>query len=71
MDDFETEVHKKTIFDTNTKVFFERLDKLSNSFYSHLNSDFPDLSKTEKRLCSLIRLKIESRNSFFNIDYAG
>lgn len=62
MDDFENEVHKKTTFDTNTKVFFERLDKLSDSFYSHLNSDFPDLSKTEKRLCSLIRLKIESRN---------
>ena len=62
MDAFENEVHKKTTFDTNTKVFFERLDKLSDSFYSQLNSDFPDLSKTEKRLCSLIRLKIESRN---------
>ena len=62
MDDFENEVLAKTTFDTNTKEFFERLDKLSDSFYSHLNSEFPDLSKTEKRLCSLIRLKIESRN---------
>ena len=62
MDAFENEVHKKTTFDTNTKLFFARLDKLSDSFYSQLNSDFPDLSKTEKRLCSLIRLKIESRN---------
>ncbi len=62
MDEFEDEVLKKTTFDTNTKEFFERLDKLSDSFYSLLHSQFSDLSKTEKRLCSLIRLKIESNN---------
>ena len=62
MDDFENEVIKKTTFDTNTKEFYERLDKLSDTFYSRLHSEFPDLSRTEKRLCSLIRLKIDSRN---------
>ncbi|GLR20178.1 helix-turn-helix transcriptional regulator [Portibacter lacus] len=62
MDDFENEVLKKTIFDTNTKEFYEKIDKLSDAFYSRLHSKFPDLSKTEKRLCSLIRLNIDSRN---------
>ncbi|MDX1471850.1 MAG: hypothetical protein R3213_10165, partial [Flavobacteriaceae bacterium] len=38
-----------------------RLDELSHSFYKRLKQRFPKLSKTEERLCSLIRLRIDSK----------
>lgn len=60
MDAFELEIRNKVNFDTENMDFYERLDKLSNSFYLKLRSEFPDLSKTDKILCSLIRLKIGS-----------
>jgi hypothetical protein len=59
-DAFEQDIQNKITFDVDTKAFFQRLDKLSDAFYSQLNTKFPDLSKTDKRLCSLIRLKIDS-----------
>lgn len=59
-DAFEQDVQNKITFDVDTKAFYQRLDKLSDAFYSELNSKFADLSKTDKRLCSLIRLKIDS-----------
>ncbi len=59
-DAFEQDVQNKITYDVDTKAFYQRLDKLSDSFYGELNSTFPDLSKTDKRLCSLIRLKIDS-----------
>lgn len=58
--DFEQNVKNKIKYDADTKEFYERLDKLSDAFYSQLMNKFPNLSKTEKQLCSLIRLKIES-----------
>ncbi|AOW19781.1 hypothetical protein LPB138_03370 [Urechidicola croceus] len=61
LQELEQEIKNKITFDNDTKVFFERLDKLSDSFYSELSKKFPDLSKNEIRLCSLIRLKIDSR----------
>ncbi|KFB02003.1 hypothetical protein IA57_03845 [Mangrovimonas yunxiaonensis] len=62
LEDLENEINNKVTFDKNTKDFFERLDKLSDAFYSKLTNDFPSLSKNEIRLCSLIRLKIDSRS---------
>lgn len=59
-DDLEQDIKNKITFDKDTKEFYERLDKLSDTFYRQLMDKFPDLSKTEKQLCSLIRLKIES-----------
>lgn len=60
LDAFEQEVQNKITFDMDTKAFYQRLDKLSDAFYSVLHAKFPGLSKTDKRLCSLIRLKIDS-----------
>jgi tetratricopeptide (TPR) repeat protein len=62
LQELELEIHNKVTFDNDTKEFFERLDKLSDGFYSELTSRFPNLSKNEIRLCSLIRLKIDSRS---------
>ena len=44
-------------------MFFERLDKLSDAFYSQLMINYPNLSKNEIQLCSLIRLKMDSRSN--------
>ena len=60
LDNFEQEIHNKIKFDHDTEDFYERLDKLSDSFYSVLHTNYPSLTKTEIRLCSLIRLKIDS-----------
>ena len=54
-------ITNKISVDGDTQEFFERLDKLSDAFYSKLTQSYPNLSKNEIRLCSLIRLKIESR----------
>jgi len=59
-DDFEQEINNKIKFDHDTEDFYERLDKLSDSFYSVLHTNYPSLTKTEIRLCSLIRLKIDN-----------
>lgn len=58
----EQTISNKINVDGDTQDFFERLDKLSDAFYSKLTNSYPNLSKNEIRLCSLIRLKIESRS---------
>ncbi|MGM5471342.1 helix-turn-helix transcriptional regulator [Flavobacteriaceae bacterium LMO-SS05] len=60
LEEFEQDVRNKIKFDKDTKDFYERLDTLSDVFYSELHNKYPNLSKTEIRLCSLIRLKIDS-----------
>lgn len=60
--DLDQVISSKISVDSDTQEFFERLDKLSDAFYSTLTSSYPNLSKNEIRLCSLIRLKIESRS---------
>jgi len=60
LDEFERDIKNKISFDIDTKEFYQRLDKLSDLFYKQLNTNFPNLSKSDKRLCSLIRLKIDS-----------
>lgn len=53
------EIDTKIKFDENNQEFLERLDNLSHSFYAQLKIRYPNLTKTELRLCSLIRLKLE------------
>ncbi|WP_028892280.1 tetratricopeptide repeat protein [Tenacibaculum sp. 47A_GOM-205m] len=62
LNELEQEINNKVTFDADTQMFYEKLDKLSDSFYRNLTTKFPDLSKNEIRLCSLIRLKINSRS---------
>ncbi|WP_179319919.1 helix-turn-helix transcriptional regulator [Winogradskyella helgolandensis] len=61
INDLDVAISNKISVDSDTQEFFERLDKLSDAFYSQLMKRYPNLSKNEIRLCSLIRLKIESR----------
>ncbi len=61
MQDLEFAVNNKLELDSNSLDFYNKLDKLSNSFYSDLKERYPNLSKTDIRLCSFIRLKLESK----------
>lgn len=60
--DLEKDIQNKITVDDDTQDFYERLDKLSDTFYSELTRKFTKLSKNEIRLCSLIRLKMDSRS---------
>ncbi len=62
LNEMEQDIHNKITVDAQTHEFYERLDKLSDSFYSELTRKFVKLSKNEIRLCSLIRLKMDSRS---------
>lgn len=62
LEELEQTIQNKVQFDNDSLVFYERLDKLNDAFYSHLTSMFPNLSKNEIRLCSMIRLKMESNH---------
>jgi tetratricopeptide (TPR) repeat protein len=62
LNELEQVIKNKITFDEDTKLFFKRLDKLSDAFYSHLMTNYPNLSKNEIQLCSLIRLKMDSRS---------
>ena len=62
LEDLDQAIANKINVDSDTQDFFERLDKLSHAFYSKLINSYPNLSKNEIRLCSLIRLNIESRS---------
>src|SRR5690606_19384611 len=56
----EKEIQNKVQFDVDSQVYNERLDILNDACYKYLNNLFPNLTKNEIRLCSLIRLKMES-----------
>ncbi|WP_170245288.1 tetratricopeptide repeat protein [Gelidibacter salicanalis] len=62
LESLNQDIKNKISFDSDSQEFFERLDKLSDAFYSKLTTLYPNLSKNEIRLSSLIRLKIESRS---------
>lgn len=60
LNELETEIYNKTVFDENTKEFYEEIDKLSNSFYRALIKEFPELTKLEIKLCAMIRLGLDN-----------
>ncbi len=56
----EKAVLNRDIIDKNTIDFKNKVDTLNNAFYEKLHTEFPDLTKTEIKLCSLIRLNIDN-----------
>lgn len=61
LDILESEIKNKIRVDENTEDFHNKIELLSSSFYEKLKSEFPDLTKTEIRLCSLIRLNMDTK----------
>jgi uncharacterized protein (DUF433 family) len=59
-EELQSEIKNKVVFDTETDIFYKKVDTLSASFYKVLHEKFPKLTKKDIRLCSLIRLKIDN-----------
>ncbi|MEL6810588.1 MAG: hypothetical protein AAFP76_04580 [Bacteroidota bacterium] len=73
LDDLETEIRNKIWVDEGSQNFQERIEELGSGFYDRLNSQFPGLTKTEIRLCSLIRMHVDNKEIAIlqNIDPAS
>nr|WP_321236138.1 hypothetical protein [uncultured Psychroserpens sp.] len=57
----ETEIKNKIWVDESTEDFHNKIETLSSSFYEKLRNNYPNLTKTEIRLCSLIRMKMDTK----------
>jgi len=55
--------------DKERKSFDKYIKEINNSFYQNLINKYPDLTENEKKLCSLLRLKLSSKEiaSILNI----
>ena len=54
------EIRHQVRVDNDIAVLLADMDKLNAAFYEQLNFQFPGLSKTDKKLCSFIRLKLSN-----------
>jgi tetratricopeptide (TPR) repeat protein len=59
--ELETEIKNKVKVDEATEEFRNKVDLLSSSFYESLTKDFPNLTRNDIRLCSLIRLDMGTK----------
>ncbi len=55
--------------DKERKSFEKYIKEINNIFYQNLEKKYPDLTENEKKLCSLLRLKLSSKEiaSILNI----
>ncbi len=61
LEDLESAIKNKVWVDKEGDEFYKQIDELSSSFYHKLNTEFDGLTKTEIRLCSLIRLDLNTK----------
>ncbi|GGG50892.1 hypothetical protein [Bizionia arctica] len=58
---FKNEIKSKMLVNEKEQNFQMQVDLLSSSFYDKLNKQVPNLSKTDLRMCSLIRMKLNTK----------
>lgn len=61
LEDLETEIKNKIWVNNTSDKFYEQIDELGSSFYNKLTSQFDGLTKTDIRLCSLIKLNLNTK----------
>ncbi len=61
-DELENDIKNKTLIETNKVNFQDKIDRLNNEFYQSLLLQYPKLSKTDLRLCTLIRLDFSTND---------
>ena len=59
--ELESEIKNHIWIDESTKKFYSQIDTLSSAFYERLKNSFANLTKTDVRLCSLIKLNMDSK----------
>lgn len=47
--------------DEKMEIFQENIEQVNREFYDALSKDYPDLTKSEKELCGLIRLNLSNK----------
>jgi len=57
----EKEIKNKVWVNEGSEDFYDKIDAFSSAFYHSLTSRFEELTKTEIRLCSLIRLDLNTK----------
>ncbi len=61
LEELDTEIKNKIWVDKSADDFYTKIDALSSSFYDKLTTQFEGLTKTEIRLCSLIKLDLDTK----------
>ncbi|WP_299440140.1 triple tyrosine motif-containing protein [uncultured Aquimarina sp.] len=61
-DQLEEDIKNRSFIEQNRIDFQSRIDHLNHQFYQTLLHQFPKLTKTELRLCTLIRLDLSTRD---------
>ncbi|MEM6719911.1 MAG: transcriptional regulator [Bacteroidota bacterium] len=61
LDKLNTEIKDRIRVDENTELFYEKVESLGSSFYENLRDTYPKLTKTDMRLCTLIRMNLETK----------
>jgi len=61
LEDLELEIKNKIWVDKGTDEFYTKVDALSSSFFNKLTTQFKGLTKNEIRLCSLIKLNLDTK----------
>ncbi len=70
LEDMEVEIRNKTKLDNNAEDLQLKIDTLSSGFYEKLNKKYPNLTPNEIRLCSFIRMDMNTKEiaTLQNID---
>ncbi|MBS9462836.1 tetratricopeptide repeat protein [Flagellimonas sp. 389] len=61
LEDLEGEIKNKVWVNKDGDDFYHKVDELSSSFYARLNEQFEGLTKTDVRLCSFIKLDLNTK----------
>lgn len=60
--DLSISINNNLYIDEDRREFELRIDKTHQSFFAHLDQQFPTLTKNERRLCSLLVLDLSSKD---------
>lgn len=61
LEELESEIKNKIWVNKDSDEFYKKIDSLSSSFYNRLTSTYEGLTKTEIRMCSLIKLNLNTK----------
>ncbi|WP_299552371.1 tetratricopeptide repeat protein [Seonamhaeicola sp.] len=57
----EEEIKNKIYVDKSTDIIHDEIENLGSSFFGNLKKHFPNLTKTDTRLCALIRMNMGTK----------